>query len=156
LSSDTIRQQIITAFDTAMKAILVIGGYSSDIGENVFPWRDCAISPDNDELPALVYRDITEEVIPPEEVGFGKHEFKLNIEVQIICEEGVLTPEEMRLLIADVFKAVGTNQSWNGLALWTEPISDEIKTVEETNVIGGAKINFQVLYRTKRFDPYST
>jgi hypothetical protein len=152
---DTIRQQIITAFDTAMKVILVTGGYSSDLGLNVFPWRDTALDIENDEFPAIVYRDVSEEAIPPEQVGFGKHQFKLNLDVLIFCEEGATTPEEMRLMIADIYKAVGLNQQWNGLAFWTEPVLDQILIQEEKNIIGGARIQFQILYRTARFDPFS-
>jgi hypothetical protein len=141
--TDSIRQQIVDEIDSRFKGITAFG-------ENVFGWRTNEL--DETELPALCYKDVSEESINS---NFGYQDFWMTIEVVIVVEEGSVSAETIRNFIADVLVAIGMDITWGNLAMLTEPISDEIIVKEDSNVIAGARIAFRIQYRIKSFNPYS-
>ncbi len=52
---DSIRQRIVDAIDTRFKAILVTGGYVTDIGSHVFWWKDAPMQ--ISDLPGMNCKD---------------------------------------------------------------------------------------------------
>ena len=146
---DTIRQQIMDALKTRLKTITTTNGYQTDLGKNVFEWRSSALN--SGELPAAIYRDTACET----EEQISAHQHNLSIEVEVIAASGAGTAVEVRQLIADVAKAVGSDITFGGLATNTIPLGDESASEQDEKKIGGALIHFAVSFRTKEWDHYS-
>ncbi len=149
--ADSKRQDIIDALDTRLRTILTAGGYETDLGSNVFEWRATALQ--ESELPGLIYRDISCE--PVENTASLYQEFFLNIEVEIITVSGSTTASQIRKMIADVYKAIGTDDKWGGLALGTFSDGDEMNIEQAEKIIGGATVSFHVHFATVEWDPYN-
>lgn len=152
--ADSIRQQIMTALDTRMKAILTAGGYETDLGTSVFEWRTENL--DDSQLPALVWRDIAAGVSDQADDGaaMGSHAHALTVEIEIITS-GSTAPAAVRKMIADVYKAIGVDDTWGGLALATAPREDETEHDQAEKKIAGATIRAVIIYETLSFDPYT-
>ena len=122
----SIRQQIMTAVDTRLKAMLVSGGYELDLGKSVHEWR--SIPFDDGDLPA---------------------------EIELILS-GAAAPTDMRRAVADVVKAVGSDRTWGGLAFDTGYGEGEsITVVQNERRVAGAILRFVVSYVTDPFDNYT-
>lgn len=141
--TDSIRQQIIDKIDARFKAIKTTAGYKTNIGNNVFDWlgRDLA----DTELDALIYRDKTNAI---EEAEFGKIFNKITLEIEIKTKSGSTTAKQTRMMIEDAYKAIGTDETWSGLAIETKPISEEMDLEFSDKKIGSARITIEILYQT--------
>lgn len=144
--TDSIRQQIIDKVDARMKAIKTTGGYKTNLGNHVFDWlgRDLATS----ELDALIYRDRTNEIDGDTLTQFGN---RVRLEIEIKASSAATTAKTLRNGIEDVYKAIGTDETWSGLALCTQPVSDEIEIEHEDKIIGTARILVDIEYETSKW-----
>jgi hypothetical protein len=146
----SIRQQIITAVDTRLKTITTVNGYNTNLGNNIFEWRDAPLQ--ESELPGAVYRDLQQTTV----MAVGYHEHALALEILILLS-GTEAATTIRKLIADVIKCVGTDRTWGTLAEDTLPVSDEEIAIEHAGKkIGGISLKFIIQYVTKPFDPYNS
>lgn len=145
---DSKRQKIVTAIDTALKNIKTSQGYETDLGDNVFEWREEPLQ--ETEIPGAIWRDTD----APVDETFGEHLHKMILEVELFSS-GASAPALLRKLIADVVKMIGANLTWGGLAEDTRPQTEDIKTDRESKRIGSALLKFEILYLTARFDPYA-
>ena len=141
--TDSIRQQIIDKIDTRFKAILVTGGYKTNIGNHVYDWleRDLADS----ELDALIYRDKRNELTGTE---FGVISNRITLEIEIKTKSGSTTAKQTRMMIEDVYKAIGTDETWSGLAMFTVPRSEEMEIGYADKKVGSATIIVEIEYAT--------
>lgn len=146
---DTIRQQIVTAIDTRLKAIKTTAGYQTNLGNNVFQWRTTAIDADN-EMPCATHRD-TQDTI---DLTIGLHLHTLKIEIGVFAK-GSTSPAEMRKLIGDIHEMTGSDVTWGGLAEDTKIISEKIISAHEENKFMGIEVELEVEFTTKVFDPFS-
>jgi len=144
--SDSIRQQIIDAIDTRFKAIKTTGGYKTNIGNNVFDWlkRDLAIT----ELPALIYKDKSSEIYTD---TLELYNNKITLEIELKAEAGSGTAESIREMIEDVYKAIGSDDTWSGLAIDTEPTSEEMEMEHADKIIGTATIIVEIEYQKEKW-----
>ena len=147
-----IRQQIMTAIDTAFQAIQVTNGYETDIGLKVFEWKSTAVA--QADTPCLIWRD-TECALSTENVAIGQQEHMLTVEAQIIPAPGVTTPVEARKMVADILKAIGVDESWGGLAQHTYNVSNDFEVEQKERILGSILITFQVEFRTARWSAYA-
>ena len=143
---------IISNLITALKLINGTGGYTNDLNDCVYPWR---VSPfETDELPALSVRDV-KDTLDSEEIkgAYNLWTHKLEIEIELCMETGSLGIDAVRDLIADVYKACGTDRTLSGSCNSLYGVSDEIITPNDQNknLIAGAKINIYALYQTNAF-----
>jgi len=144
------RQSIVDAIKTKYQTIKIANTYHTNVGNNVFVWRPGIIQAQ--DLPALNIRDYKE--VKADEVTGGPASFdnwNLYFEVELVCTSGSLTHEEVRKIIADVYKATGDDIKWGGLATATFLEDDSILMDQKERTIGGAILNFYVLYRTNKF-----
>lgn len=148
---DSLRQQIIDAVDTRFKTILTANGYETDLGQNVFHWKENAF--EQDHLPCLEYRDVSD---PPEDIAFQLRLHTITLEVRAYAK-GSDVDKTARKLIADIVKCIGTDLTWGGLAEDTEQISvpGEINMDHAEKKIAGTLLVFEIEYTSDRFDPYS-
>jgi len=147
--SVTIRQTIITAFDTRMKTIKVAAGYVTDLGNKVYEWLQAPFQ--DDEAISLIYRDRN----TPIERTVGCDINTLAMEVVVVIPSAA-TMEEVRKAVADVIKCVGVDVTWSGLAQDTSPITEDTVEFEHQNrKIAGILLTFNIMYTTAPFDPYT-
>ncbi len=144
--SDSIRQQIIDKLDTRFKAILVTGGYKTNIGNHVFDWLDRDLA--DTELDALTYRDKSNDI---ELESFSKQSNNITVEIEIKTKSGSTTAQQTRLMIKDVYRAIGTDETWSGLAIETQPVSEEMDLDFSDKKIGSAKVVIKILYETTKW-----
>jgi hypothetical protein len=146
--ADSIRQQIISALDTRLKAILVTGGYETNIGSNVFDWK--ANSLEDADLPALIYKDITVETNID---SFASFAHRMTIQVIVVVQSS--TPmTETRKAMADVDKAIGVDHTFGNLALMTERTGDESGVELEERRFAGCQIVYVITFRTSCWNDY--
>lgn len=148
---ESVRQRLINAIDAKLRTVTIANGFETDMGNHVFHWKASDFS--QSDLPLVEYRDVACDVV--EGGPMGLHTFALTMEVEVVTAGGSATPTEIRKAIADVYKVIGQDVQFGGLAINTEPTGDEIKVDQADRVIGGALIRFKVVYRTRLFDPYN-
>lgn len=138
----------MNAVDARLKTILAQNGYETDIGLNVFPWRTSTL--EDAELPAICCRDGDSKKYD-ETVGEVIRE--LPVEITVILASGATTPDELRAVLADVYKAIAVDVSWGGLAQDTAIPNIDNMTVEQGEKIqGGASVTISILYSTNRWE----
>jgi len=148
------RQQIVTAIDTRLKTILTANGYETSVGASVVWW---AMSPiDQDLLPQILVKD-TERILRNDELGIGQHQHILNIAVEIMLKPTyTAAASTMRQVIADLYKCIGVDVTWGGLAEDTSlPVETGLRIEQHEYCLVGVGYNFDVEYITSPWDPYT-
>jgi len=140
--SDSIRTKLVALLGQKLAEIQVANGYRSDLGLNVFLHRPTNLA--EAELPGIIYRDVGNERM--EEGMIGAFRWRLLIELSVKAASAALSAAKARELIEDVYKAISTNNTWNGFASWTEQPSDELQIDQNDKTIAGVTINFAVVY----------
>jgi hypothetical protein len=113
----SIRQQIMDKIESRLGTILVSNGYQTDIGNNVFPWLLSTPA----SLPAVVFRDMRRDVTAHIESCLST----VTVETEVFGAAG-FTDDDIRAMIKDVVNAFGTDTTWDGLALDTDLVSDNV------------------------------
>ena len=148
-----IRQLVVAALDTLLKTIKTTAGYQTNLGNNVFWWRDAPLQAR--ELPGIVCRDIAETTVR----AVGQHEHVLTVQA-VISLESSDDGATIRKAITDITKALGTQVSPNvclgGYAEDIDPPDSELIEVEHAGIKGfGMAVNVRIHYATAPFDPYT-
>jgi hypothetical protein len=138
------RDQIFAAVKARFATITVAAGYQTDIGANVLEWQLTAL--DNGQLPASLLSDPVEETSTEGSKNSATYTRLLTIVAQLVLAETDATATMARKALADVIKAIGTDDKWGGLARRTLPKKDELVVDSESARIGGARIEFIVEY----------
>lgn len=138
------RQTIINDLDAKLKAIKIVNGYGTDAGNHVFAWREDELQPH--ELPGIVYTDR----IAGKRIGsIGSFRWALTVDVYCYAAAGKDTPAGVRILVADVLKALGAAASggWNSQAQDTE-LSDgsEMAIERRGKTAGEAVVSINIIY----------
>lgn len=145
------RQDILDVIESRMQGISVGGGYHTALGANISVWRTAIFEASN--LPALVIRDMGQSKDQEGESSpFSLDTWRLKIEIEIIGKAGSTTDILIRQMIADVYKAIGVDDTWGGKAI-TSFLSDDdmILQDQQSRIVGGATIQFTILYRTNKY-----
>ena len=143
--ADTIREQLLSALVTRLKAIKTTGGYVTNLGNNVYHHRAGELA--ESELPGAVIRDLKSDIEP--RVGAVEH--TLDIEISVVVAAGATSIQTVYDLIADVYKAIGTDDRWGGLAIDTVPLGDTVEVVQDDLTIAGATIRIEIEYETNKW-----
>lgn len=143
---DSIRQQIIDAIDTRFKAITTTNGYKTNIGVHVFDWLDRELA--DSELDALIYRDTVNEII---QGTIHDYSNQLHLEIEVKTKNASTTAKQVRMMIEDIYKAIGTDDRWSGLAIDTQPVSETIDIQEWDKIMGSATIVVVIEYDTDKW-----
>jgi hypothetical protein len=153
--ADTKRQKIVDAVIARMQTIRTANDYQTEIGARVEEW---ARRFDEDELKAQPSKAILGVYDLPDEVGKDSKNsigsaHRLRMQVRIFITSA--TPaRELRKMIGDVVKAIGTDILWGYLAMDTEPGSEGFIVPTDAMEVAGAAVEFTVVYATATFDPY--
>jgi hypothetical protein len=144
----TVRQQIVDAVVARLATILRDGGYNSDLGMNVFEWRDKPLK--QADLPAVIVRDARNE--PSSEAVLGTFGWALTIELDVLVAAGTVTAAQMRDILADIYAAIGTDYTWGSLVSITSQPTDEMRLTVEDHILSGAAVSFTVNYSVPRWN----
>jgi hypothetical protein len=103
------------------------------------------------ELPAAIVRDTTDEVVNVGlESSYAVSDHAMNVRIEVVAANDA-TLAAVREHLADIYKAIGTDEKWSNYAQRTEPVRDEIVIDQADRRISGAIIDVRVFYRTQRW-----
>lgn len=150
-----LRQDIIDAVKTRMQGILTGSGYHTNIGSHVITGRPRLVGPDGSvgpsiveasELPCVIIRDPVDTI--KHSTLARKQEHVLDVELEIHVQGGADSDADLRMAIADVYKAVGTDPKWSNLATNTTPASDESTILQGDKIDAAALIRINIAFIT--------
>ena len=144
--ADNIRQQIIDALDARLKTILTTGDYNTNAGAHVFDWLDRDLA--DSELDAIIYRDKTNEITPETIQNYSN---KVTVEIEAKTKQAADTAQQIRKIIEDIYQAIGTDDRWGGLAIDTQPVSEEIDIQQADKIAGSAKLTIAIEYEKEKW-----
>lgn len=154
--ADSIRQRILTALDTRLKTIRTSAGYETELGLNVYEWR--VIDLQEMELPGLIWKDYAVGAAEPVTMIMGDESLTeqiMDIDITIKVQDGQDTASTIRKAIADVQKAIGTDETWGGLALMTSDNGNETERDQEDRITGNVTMRIGITYHTTRWNAYA-
>lgn len=147
--ADSKHTDVVQAVAARMATILVANGYETNVGQNVFVWKTDDF--DEDTVPGMDIRDV-QSVDQPQSPSIHTH--RLTFEVRLVAASASST-DTVRKMIGDVYKAIGTDMKWGGLAVWTDWEQHKMQVNQLSRRVSGALVQFSVVYRTNAFDPFN-
>lgn len=143
------RQDIVDAIRTRLETVTTSGGYHTDLGNNVYVWRRAPFQ--DHELPAVNILD-RETILQRESYkgSLALATYALKIEIMVIAA-GEIPAEDIREMAADIYKAFGSDDTFGGLAIMTNPTGDEMYLEHEGEIVADAVLRFDIIYRTNRY-----
>jgi len=144
--TDSIHQQIIDKIDARFKTIKKTGGYKTDVGLHVFDWLDRDLA--DTELDALIYRDKSNTKNASSQKIFDN---KVQLEIEFKTKSAGSTARQVRMMAEDVYKAIGIDETWGGLAQKTNPLQDNINVDQANKIVGSGTITVEIEYRTAKW-----
>ena len=149
--ADPIRKRIMDALETRLEAITIALGYKTDMGNNVFRWRDTERDPiAKDELPALNFADEDDAPIQ-ESHGPSDVIHAVPIKFNLFAD----TEENARLCWADLEQALGAD---TGVSTLTDDISLAVNITDAVHLGDGknwfVSVTHIFYFTTARFNAY--
>ena len=139
----SVRQQIVDAIEARFKTI-VTPTYATQIGTKVYPWRKTPVQVA--ETPCICFWDSSAEV-SFDGIAIGRRQHILQVEA--VCFVSTKTTvSQARAIIEDMIAALGTDDTFGGLADRSELTSHEIGMEVDGDICGAGKITFTVQYTT--------
>jgi hypothetical protein len=151
------RQDIVNNIVTRLQLITIAHGYHTDAGNNVQAWRSIPFERKEGATPAAVLgisvKDVEETIDDQEfKTTYNLLHWRLVVEILALTASSSTTDTVMRQVIADIYKAIGTDDTFSGKCITTVPISDQV-LVDEDQLwkIAGVQITVHVIYQTARW-----
>ena len=141
----TTRASIIAAVEAALSGITRDNGYTTDAGQTVEQWRTRPVI-QGEPRPALTVRDTTDSI----ELRYGQAVHTLTLEIDAVTD-GDTTAATLRELAGDVLAALGSNETWGGLAEGTEAKQITLEVVRDGQPAGSLQVQATVTYATESF-----
>ena len=145
----TKRQQIVSALETRLKTIKPAGGYATRAGDNVHLWR--VVDLEHDKLPALVLRDTADPMDKQGLTHTGRHQLSIEIEGIIGDSLEAKAEERGRDMLADVLKAIGTDDTFGGLCFQAAIAASDFAVVADGKRRCGFSLTLVLSYQTARW-----
>lgn len=142
--AESIRQRIIDAVRARLATIRTANGYKTDIGRNVREWQTTPLPVD--ELPAVCFRDPDNGI-----AEWTMRERDNRVALMIEAAGKDVAPATVRAYAEDLYRAIGIDETWGGLALVTEPLGDTIDLRTEGEDIGRATVRISIEYQTEKW-----
>lgn len=149
--ADSLREVAVTAFDARLKTILKAGGYETNAGLEVAGWKDTPH--DIDKLPALSWRDV-DDVIPLAGIT-DDHELNMEVDIVVVKTSTVVAMKQMRKVVADVIKVLGTDLTLGGVVHDIVNQSQDASIQHDDKKILVATLTFTLMFTSGHFDPYA-
>ncbi len=145
---DSIRQQIVDAFETRLQVITTNTGYETNLGNNITQYR--TEEWDEADLPGGDITEGDETVVASGTV----HTFILSLSLEVKVS-GTASIADVRKVITDVTKAVGASKISSLIDTLTPTSTGAPEFDKKDKLFGSVEMNFEVIYRTGAFDPYN-
>lgn len=130
---------ILNEIEATLSNILTTNGYYTDLGSKLEYWSNEDTEYDSEKL---TFRDEECEITREG----GEHEHKLTVEIEAIA----FTDDPKRKgceLMADIYRAVGSNLNWGSHALDTMLVKNEKAIATEGKTAVRVIVTVEVLYR---------
>lgn len=140
------------AIQARLETIRVSAGYLTDVGINVFHWRDPQGEPFQPlEKPCCFIRDASSEITPLDNTV---HEHAVAVEIGALVDRSDAAAV-MRDIEADLFQAIGVDKTFGGLCYYcqTSGTQSDVKTTGEKNAV--VRIMLELRYRTPAWDAFT-
>jgi len=146
--ADTIREQIISAYETRLSSWTTSNGYNVGCGANVFR---AVQNVDPDSLPAVVINPRSEDVTQ----RYGVNVCEMVLQINAFSEIGTTNPSVVQeRLLGDVIKVMsGAVSTKTKSVIYKSGGPAQVPTEEDTTTAVFAE--FTVTYNTLAGDPYS-
>ncbi len=146
--SDPKQKTVFDAFVTQLKTILHASGYNTDLGNNVYAWRDTDLQ--ESELPGMIVREADDQIW----AAFQEWQHTMTVMLEVF---GNGDDDYMRQIIADVVKCVGSNLTLTGVVEDIEPpgAAIDVRKYHADKIYWHIKMQFRVIYLTAQWDPYA-
>ncbi len=141
----SVRQSIVNAVRQRLGTILTANGYNTDIGANVLEWQTTPVP--SGDLPAVTFRDTDSET---EAWTMSERDVKLKVAIEAFGSD--VSASVLRNYIEDIYAAIAVDETWGGLALVTEPVSDTIDMRKADEGIGRAQVNITIEYQAQKWE----
>lgn len=129
------RQQIVDALELRLKSVSGIGG-------RVYAWHKVSVKPEM--LPCILINDTQAGSTV---LAYPKRDHHLTVEITGLVSSKT-TASQARELINAIYGAIGTDDTFSGLAHKTDLDTHDMDLAVEGDQIGGIKITATVHYRT--------
>ncbi len=140
--ADSIRQKIMEKYLSMLGDISVANGYTTDF-ITVVEWRKYPF--DSSDLPAIEIQD-------PESIVVDFDNFSttwaLTLNITIVLK-GNETPEDLRNMIQDIHKCLGSDVRCDDWVRDITPVSDAIYIDQKDEIYGSIELVFKVEYVCK-------
>lgn len=133
----TNRQNIIDRIRTLLSQIKVTNGYETDIGINVFEWRENPV--ETSKLPAVYIRDKSVQY----NENFGTLDCVMALELEVFCT-GSTSHSYLRKALKDI-SGVMTEDNIPGV-FRVYIIDDSMDVEQQENIIGSMNISYGIQY----------
>jgi hypothetical protein len=167
--ADSVRQQLADAIKTRFQTILIANGYQTNIGQNVFLWRNLERDPLNESETQLLSLSDWKEITEPKISSQGDHHRTLFWHVEAENVVAVTEADAVgRKILADIEKVLGIDIKWmttpgnltTALAFNTLPVDTQdgtslMEVEQRDRVIVSVKYQFKIEYRTPRWDAFT-
>ena len=136
------RQNIVDAVAARLALISTANGYDSNIGGKVFVWRKTPVT--LQETPCICIFDTTAD---SSVLAYPKRDHRLTIAIECLVSDRT-TASQARAMANDIYKAIGVDETFSGLALKSDLNGHEIEIAPAGDTTGAVKIMLEVTYRT--------
>lgn len=144
--TDSIRQQLIDKIDARFKTITTANGYKTNVGNHVFDWLDRDLN--RTELPSIKYKDpINEKSASTTKLWNNE----LTVELELCAAAGTTAAEGVREIAEDVYKALGTDETWDGLATKTIPVGEVTDVEQLDQKVAMCALTIKITYETTKW-----
>lgn len=139
------RDQIVAALATRMGTIAT-PTYNTNAGANVDVWR---VTPYNEnELPAINIMDVRDE-LEGEQIP-ASQDWMLGVRIHCIANLNQVPDGILRSMIADVYKAIGVDDTFGNLAIQTNLENDDSEIEQKEKRTGVGTVNVSIQYRENK------
>lgn len=156
-----LRQQIFNAVRNRFELIHQNNGYATNVGTHCFGWRDTERHKWTEEELTVGCINIADPEREPGDGVLSAHDQILTIEVEAhaSCDSGSTPDDHCRRIEADILTAIGVDRQWTvssvKLAKDTLQGRSSIGVGHLGDRVASVKLTFQILFRTRQFDPYT-
>lgn len=144
------RKSILDALEVRLKTITVANGYRTPLGSDVKIYRMDVPRPDSTGTAKLMadIRDSGQEPMG-QAVNSPQNglDWSLIIDITVYGWYGGSTADVIRNAISDIYKAIGTDITFGGLAWQTVALGDEIDVEQEAYKLGVGLVKIAINYR---------
>lgn len=114
------------AVGARLATIRTTAGYVVDLGRHVYEWKSTPWA--DADMDGIDYRDPDDAIEVQGQSDL--HALKVEFEIRVSGDHGIV-PARMRSAIQDLATAIGTDDTFGGLALYARPLGSETMDIDQ-------------------------